>query len=264
MALKDAPQCTAKAKRTGQRCERAARKGYDVCPVHGAGYGDKRPGRPIIHGRFATIQSEPIRQLMEHHQANPDPLNVFRELALVRALLDDFINRYHEWRTALLAWHESFRAIERPLAHDRMLALETVVDELEALVGPADFDDEDNDGAPVRRAIRESRKLIDDLRRPLEQGKPMQLLDLSDAVRHAETISRIVKRIEDIRAQDAISRPELLRVMTEMGRNAELRLQQLGRHLEQLVPAESASHMKDLLSQAREGLADDWLRIRVA
>ena len=40
--LRDAPRCTAKAKRTGERCKCPAVKGWRVCRVHGAGGGHKR------------------------------------------------------------------------------------------------------------------------------------------------------------------------------------------------------------------------------
>lgn len=58
-----------------------------------------------------------------------------------------------------------------------------------------------------------------------------------------EAISRIVKRIEDIGAQNAISRPELLRIMQEMGRVV-------------------ARHVED--PETRAKIQDDWLRIRAA
>jgi hypothetical protein len=49
------PQCTAKAKRTGQRCRRYARRGYKVCIKHGAGQGNKYGGRPPTHGRYSKF-----------------------------------------------------------------------------------------------------------------------------------------------------------------------------------------------------------------
>lgn len=89
-------------------------------------------------------------------------------------------------------------------------------------------------------------------------------VDTSGATAHLEAIARIVKRIEDIRAQDAISRPELIRVMAEMGRNAEHRIAQLGRRMEEMLPPEKLSHLEDLMNDMREGLQDDWNRIRIA
>jgi hypothetical protein len=49
------PQCTAKAKRTGQRCGLWARHGYTVCRVHGAGKIGKPGGRPPVHGRYSKF-----------------------------------------------------------------------------------------------------------------------------------------------------------------------------------------------------------------
>jgi hypothetical protein len=48
-------QCTAKAKKTGQRCQARARAGYSVCGLHRAGRGAKRGGAPIKHGRYSKF-----------------------------------------------------------------------------------------------------------------------------------------------------------------------------------------------------------------
>jgi hypothetical protein len=53
--LMSQPQCTAKAKRTGERCRRYARVGYPVCIKHGAGQKDKYGGRPPVHGRYSKF-----------------------------------------------------------------------------------------------------------------------------------------------------------------------------------------------------------------
>ena len=42
-AMHCAPRCTAKSKRTGQRCKAPAVRGWTVCRMHGAG-GGARPG----------------------------------------------------------------------------------------------------------------------------------------------------------------------------------------------------------------------------
>lgn len=73
-------------------------------------------------------------------------------------------------------------------------------------------------------------------------AKPRQILDIADAYRIVSEITKIVERIEKIRAANAISRPDLLRVMTEMGRVVEA-----------YVPDEAA----------REKIKQGWLTIRV-
>ena len=54
-------QCTATAKRSGVQCKRQARTGYPVCPMHGAGQGDKHGGRPPTHGAYSKfLQPEEV------------------------------------------------------------------------------------------------------------------------------------------------------------------------------------------------------------
>jgi hypothetical protein len=68
------------------------------------------------------------------------------------------------------------------------------------------------------------------------------VLDLSDAVRHVDTITKIVERIERIRGENAISRSDLHRVISEMGRVVE-------------------AYVDDKRSQ--EKIREGWLAIRV-
>jgi hypothetical protein len=54
MSFTDAPRCTAKSKRTGERCKGPAVTGWTVCRFHGAGGGapcGERNGR-YRHGRY--------------------------------------------------------------------------------------------------------------------------------------------------------------------------------------------------------------------
>jgi len=70
--------------------------------------GNRGGGRPITHGRYSTLNHERLRELVAHFEADPDPLNVTAELALLRAIVVDFINRYDKFIAALEAWHESY------------------------------------------------------------------------------------------------------------------------------------------------------------
>ena len=60
---------------------------------------------------------------------------------------------------------------------------------------------------------------------PDKPAKPVQILDIADAYRIVSEVTKIVKRIEDIRSQDAVSRPELFRILHEMGRGVMLEVQ---------------------------------------
>lgn len=131
---------------------------------------------PIRNGRYSKIKRQELRHLIEELENDPDPLDMFPELATARALFMDWVNRYDVFIEALLAWHGSF------------------TEEGQAA--------EENGEAPVAR-------------------KPRQVLDISDGYRLLDLIRKTVASIEKIASENAISRPELLRVMTEMGRVVE-------------------------------------------
>jgi hypothetical protein len=179
-----------KRTRSGGHCTQVAGWGTDhvgqgPCKLHGG-------ATPIRSGRYSKIKRDALRELIESHEADPDPLNVLPELAAARALFQDFLERYDEWADALVAWHESWSV--------------------------------DEDGNPTAK-------------------KPRQILDISDAYRIVSEITKIAERIEKVRAANAISRPDLLRVMTEMGRVV-------------------AHHVRDETVYQR--ITDDWLRIQVS
>ncbi len=129
--------------------------GIGRCHLHGG----RTPARV---GRYSEITRQRIRELIEKQAADPEPLSLLPELALLRALVIDFIERYDVWREALLAWWKSWNT-----------------DHAEA--------------------------------------RPHQVLDIADAYKLLAEVGRITERIERVRAANAISRPELLRVMSEMG-----------------------------------------------
>ena len=158
--------------------------GQGRCKHHGG-------NNPIRHGRYSKIKRDQLRSLIERHEADPDPLNIFPELAAARALFEDFIERYETWRDALLAWHTSYQKGEE------------------------------------------------------EGAKPRQILDISAAHMLLNQITGIVEKIERIRAADAISRPDLYRLVQEFARVVEVRnvIQDPERRL--------------------QAIRDDWLSIRL-
>lgn len=179
-------------------CSARTRPGakYALCRRPG-GWGTDHPGAgrcklhggltPVRSGRYSSLKREKLRALIEQHEADPDPLNILPELATARALLQDFIERYDAWSTALVAWHESFR-------------------------------------------------------KEAENGKPVQVLDIADAYRIVSEVTKIAERIERIRAQNAISRPDLHRVLSEMWRVLEM-------------------YITD--PTTRQAVRDGWLNIRL-
>jgi hypothetical protein len=99
------PKCGAR-NRHGKPCRNPAgfgtnHVGEGRCTLHGG-------AAQIAHGRYSSINRPRIRDLLERHQADPDPLNLLPELALLRSLIVDYIERYDELTSALLEWHASF------------------------------------------------------------------------------------------------------------------------------------------------------------
>lgn len=102
-------RCGAKAKSTGQTCQKSAGWGTDHrgagrCRIHGG-------ATPITHGRYSSIKRPSWVERVERFKADPDPLNLLDEVALLRAFVEDLIERWESIYGvdgALLAWHESF------------------------------------------------------------------------------------------------------------------------------------------------------------
>jgi hypothetical protein len=88
----DTPRCGAKGKlnRPGQPCALVAghgttHKGIGRCKYHGG-------NTPIKHGRYSTIRNIRLRDLIEKHAEDPDPLNMIRELSVARAALEHYLD----------------------------------------------------------------------------------------------------------------------------------------------------------------------------
>ena len=93
-------QCTAKSKRTGEQCKANAVQGYNVCRMHGAGSPHQgRPGggdgRPPVTGRYSIKRAELAKRAAEF-QADPTPGDLTGELVLMRALLQEYLDRFEE------------------------------------------------------------------------------------------------------------------------------------------------------------------------
>jgi hypothetical protein len=224
--------------------------------VHTAGWGTDHPGEgrcklhgglsPVKHGRYSTVRREPLRQLIEQYEAEPDPLNVLPEIALARAALVDFVNRYDETTDALLAWHASYERAHIPLAEDKKLALLGVLDKYEA--GAGDRGDELT--AKQRESLELARGAVAFLATAQAGGKPHKVLDVADVHRMASEVTKMVERVEKTRAANAIGRADLARIMSEMGRVVDTHVG---------LAVTDAAAAKALKAKIAEG----WLGIRV-
>ncbi|MCW3062004.1 MAG: hypothetical protein JWQ02_3825 [Capsulimonas sp.] len=75
---------------------------------------ERKRAKAETPGRYSEIGSERLRDLAARHAEHSEPLDLLPELALLRALLTDYVERYDRFSAALIAWHESFGNPERP------------------------------------------------------------------------------------------------------------------------------------------------------
>lgn len=80
--------------RRGTKCQRPAGWGTDHvgegrCKLHGG-----NAGRPIIHGRYSLKHRQSLAEKQRLFLADPEPGNLTSELALTRALLQDYLDRF--------------------------------------------------------------------------------------------------------------------------------------------------------------------------
>jgi len=197
------------------KCGAKKRQGEGFC-TQASGWGTDHVGRgrcklhggcvPIKTGINSGIKRESLRAVAETFEEIEKPLEMYKELALMRALAVDYINRYDMMTEALLAWNATLQ--------------------------------------PGYKAV-----LDDGMVRP-PAGRPAQILDLSDAYRLVSEVTKIIKRIEDIRAQNAISRSDFVRLMQEMARVVEA-------VVDRRADGDQRQAMKDEIK-------DRWLEIRLA
>lgn len=86
-------QCKAKAKSTGEQCKLPSEPGFEVCRFHGG----KSP-RGVDHPSFKTgLYSQYLPgsiQAKVETFLNADPFELLSELALLRALLAEYVGRF--------------------------------------------------------------------------------------------------------------------------------------------------------------------------
>lgn len=150
----------------------------------------------VTHGlyrRYEPIHVESLRQLIERFEADPDPLNMLPELAALRALFVDWINRYQDWRDALLAW---YAMMGRRRDQDQVVA--TIVNQVLNDAAPRQVLDI-SDGY---RLLSEASKVIERIekiaaenaisRKDLNRVMAEQLRVLREEVKDDEAVKRVI------------------------------------------------------------------------
>lgn len=174
-------RCTAIAKATGERCGRVAMKGLEVCAVHG-GKGIRAAAKKNLkHGMYSTyLCRSSLRDRIAEMEDRPDPLDLLPEVAALRGIFVDFVNRYEEMKDALLLWAASWK-IDR--ANDEGKPLKVL------------------DIADAYRILSEVSKVVE----RIEKVRSQNAVSRPDLTRIMQEMGRVVERyVKDEATQEKI------------------------------------------------------------
>lgn len=130
-------QCTAKSKRSGERCKRGATPGRNVCHIHG-GKSLAGPASPTFQtGRYSKLLPARLADRYQQARADTELLALRDEIALLDARLGDVLGTVDTGESSKI-WKE----------------LQAANSELQIAVAA-------KDNARVNRAVREISRLID-------------------------------------------------------------------------------------------------------
>lgn len=250
------PICGATKKRNGQLCRAPAgagttHLGEGRCRRHDGAYTARR------HGRYSYLKRPSIRKLFTAHLDDPNPLDVLPEVALTRALLEDYINRWKRNQRALLAWYESWMG----LPHRGSAQLDTLtelVDDYKVMIAERDIELTEEQETRVEAVDR-----LLEIMHKSRDGKPREILGIENAVTLAAEVTKMVERIEKIRAGNAVSRADMLRITTEMGRAVDTFMTDFGEYLAQEYP-QDASQLTNSINALKQRIRAHWLAIRIS
>lgn len=146
---KSKPHVTRKSREPHVACGAKLKSGKGLCSK-AAGWRTDHPGQgkcyfhggatPIKSGVYSGIQRPGLREKIDKFAQHEDPYNLEPELALLRAFVEDLIERWdaiYGEDGALLAWHESFNigeAVPKPRQLPDFTAVTTVVDRVGKMV----------------------------------------------------------------------------------------------------------------------------------
>lgn len=196
-------QCTAKSKRTHERCQRPAMHGSTVCYHHG---GKSRKG--IAHPSFKDgrySKALPSAMLEKYHEAVNDPelLNMRHDIALVDARLSELLKRSEAGESRTL-WQQARNAndsIRQAMDNENWPAMESAVRDLDRLVGEGLADHEV--WHEIGDLIDQRRKLVESEQKRLVAMK--QLITSQQAMTLIAALAAIVKkRVTDPRVLSEI------------------------------------------------------------
>ena len=174
------PICAAHSRTTGQPCQNRAGKGTDHlgegrCRYHGG-------STPINHGLYSKIPHARLGQRIAEIANRTDLLQLNGEMATLKALLEQWIEKDQSLADALQSWDRTTRP-----------AFKTLI--------------ESNDASEIRQAIVTLRAA--------EASRPNQLPDVDVVATLIDKIGRTAERI--YKMSTVCTRDQVQRILNRMG-----------------------------------------------
>lgn len=224
------PVCGAKRNKTDATCARPAGWGTDHpgtgrCKLHGG-------LSPAPTGRYSTVNRARVQELLHQFMADPDPLNLLPEAALLRALLTEFIERFDDQDRQLTRWNLSF---EKSFQSDwanwwRDLRADA-----------------------IEREDDLSSELLEQMPDPMSYlpSKPLRMADITEVGSLIDKVGVMIERVRKARSTDTFSMQTVDNLWTAMSA-----------HLTQAMLEVIEDH--DLRERLHTSVAEKWGTISLA
>lgn len=195
-------QCTAKSKRSGQRCRGDAMVGKNVCYFHG-GKSLSGPANPAYRtGRYSTVLPTRLLAKYEAGRTDSELLALKDELALVDARLGELLARVDSGESGGL-WSRLrvlYTSLDAARVSRDAATMATLLQDLGALVRAGAADEET--WSQVLPLVEARRKLAETESKRLSQMS--LLLSVNEAMVLLSAVSDIVRRAAEAHIADAV------------------------------------------------------------
>lgn len=187
----------------GRFCRHEAGKrtdhlGVGRCWLHGG-------NNQVKSGRYSSIKKTELRDLISEQEEDPELFDIRSDIATVRALFIDFINRYDEYTAALLGWYESYTPSYPHKA---------IIDAMGRWIKEFELEN----GLEAQNASWEYKVIKNWYETNLKANpRPTQILDVSEAYKMLGEVTKMVERVGKLSNANAISRKDFMRIMQEIG-----------------------------------------------
>ncbi len=195
-------QCTAKSKRTGQRCRGDAMVGKNVCYFHG-GKSLSGPANPAYRtGRYSDILPVKLASRYESARKDNELLALKDEMALLDARLGELLARVDTGESGNL-WGRLrglYMLLDKARADRDAAAMASLLQDLGALVKQGAQDEET--WSQVVPLIEQRRRLAETENKRLSQMS--LLLSVNEAMTLLSVVSDIVRRAAEAHIADVV------------------------------------------------------------